>query len=383
MFRKILIANRGEIAVTIIRACREMGIQTVAVCSEADKTALHAQMADECICIGPAAASDSYLNAQAILTACTITGAEAIHPGFGFLSENAAFARMCEKCGITFIGPTDQVISQMGDKATARRLRLKPASRSFPAQPASSTVCTDALRAGQEIGYPVMIKASSGGGGRGMRMARTARRTAGRVPDRPGGSPGLLWRRSRISGAICRKSAPHRNPAAGRPVWPCHPSGRPRLLDPAPQPENSRGSRFALSAMTACASAWAQAAVRLAESVGYRGVGTIEFLVDADRNFYFMEMNTRIQVEHPVTEAVTGVNLIQEQIKSAAGLPLEIRQEDIHFSGHAIECRINAEDPAHGFRPSPGTITQPAFPGRRRRPGRQRPLSGLDHTAVL
>ena len=331
MFRKILIANRGEIAVTIIRTCREMGIRTVAVCSEIDRSALHAQLADECICIGPAAAKGSYLNAQALLTAATISGAEAIHPGFGFLSENAAFARMCEKCGLTFIGPTEQVISKMGDKATARQTAVEAGIPVIPGTAGIIDSVTDALRAGQDIGYPLMIKASSGGGGRGMRLARTAAelpsafQTAQAEAQACFGDNRVYLERfvenpRHIEIQLLADQYGHVIHLGDRD---CSIQRRhQKILEEAVSPFSDDLLRSQMG----------QAAVRLAESVGYRGVGTVEFLVDADRQFYFMEMNTRIQVEHPVTEAVTGTNLIQEQIKSAAGQALTLRQEDIHFT---------------------------------------------------
>jgi acetyl-CoA carboxylase, biotin carboxylase subunit len=362
MFKKILIANRGEIAITIIRACREMGIKTVAVCSEADKTALHTQMADECLCIGPAATRDSYLNAQAILTAASITGAEAIHPGFGFLSENAAFSRMCEKCGVKFIGPTDRIIDLMGDKATARRTATAAGVPVIPGTPGIVTNLSDAVKAATEIGYPVMIKASAGGGGRGMRIARSheelpsAFQTARAEAQTCFGDDRVYLERfvrdpRHIEIQLLADQHGHVIHLGDR--------------DCSIQRRNQKILEEAVSPFTddALRAAMGEAAVRLARHVDYIGVGTIEFLVDADRNFYFMEMNTRIQVEHPITEAVTGVNLIQEQIKAAAGLPLELEQSDIHWSGHAIECRINAEDPAHGFRPCPGTIRSLHVPG--------------------
>jgi acetyl-CoA carboxylase biotin carboxylase subunit len=362
MFKKILIANRGEIAVTIIRACRELGIKTVAVCSEADKTALHTQLADECLCIGPAAARDSYLNAQAILTACTLTGAEAIHPGYGFLSENAAFARMCEKCQVSFIGPTDRIIEQMGDKATARQTAIAAGVPVIPGTAGIVETVSDARQAAEEIGYPVMIKASSGGGGRGMRIASSHEELPG------------AFQTARAEALACFADDRVylerfiRDPRhieiqllADKHGHVIHLGDRDcsiqrrnqKILEEAVSPFSNDELRDRMG----------KAAVRLAQYVSYIGVGTIEFLVDSDRNFYFMEMNTRIQVEHPITEAVTGVNLIREQIKAAAGLPLKIHQKDIQFKGHSIECRINAEDPAHGFRPCPGTISSLLVPG--------------------
>jgi acetyl-CoA carboxylase biotin carboxylase subunit len=362
VFGKILIANRGEIAITIIRACREMGIQTVAVCSEADKTALHAQMADECLCIGPAASRESYLNAQAILTACAVTGAEAIHPGFGFLSESAAFSRMCEKCGVVFIGPSGSIIDQMGDKATARRTAVAAGVPVIPGTVGVVTSLSDAAKAASEIGYPVMIKASAGGGGRGMRIAASheelpsAYQTARAEAQACFGDDRVYLERffrdpRHIEIQILADQHGHTVHLGDRD---CSIQRRnQKMLEEATSPFTDDGLRSRMG----------EAAVKLAKHVGYSGVGTIEFLVDADRNFFFMEMNTRIQVEHPISEAITGINLVQEQIKVAAGLPLAFSQGDITFRGHAIECRINAEDPAHGFRPCPGTIRSMFLPG--------------------
>ncbi len=362
MFKKILIANRGEIAVTIIRACRELGIKTVAICSEADKTALHAQLADDCLCIGPATSKDSYLNPQAILTAATVTGAEAIHPGFGFLSENAAFARMCQKCNITFIGPPDTVIEKMGDKATARRTAIEAGVPVIPGTEGIVENLSDALKAAGQIGFPVMVKASSGGGGRGMRVANshedfpTAFQTAKAEAMACFGDDRVyLERFVREPRHIEIQLLADKH---GRVIHlgerDCSIQRRnQKILEEAPSPFATEELRKAMG----------EAAVKLAKHVNYEGVGTVEFLVDINRNFYFMEMNTRIQVEHPITEAITNVNLIREQIKSANGLPLKIKQSAIQFRGHSIECRINAEDPNHGFRPSPGTITNLHVPG--------------------
>ncbi|MDW7658913.1 MAG: acetyl-CoA carboxylase biotin carboxylase subunit [Bacillota bacterium] len=362
MFNTILIANRGEIAVTIIRACREMGIRSVAVCSEADRTALHAQLADECICIGPAKARDSYLNPQALLTACLLSGAQAIHPGFGFLSENAAFARMCDKCGVTFIGPTADVISMMGDKASARKKALQAGVPVIPGTDGIVNSLSDAMKAASTIDYPLMIKASAGGGGRGMRLVRSH----DELPQ--------AWQTARAEAMACfgddrvymerfveqprhieiQLLADHHGQVIHLGDRDCSIQRRnQKILEEAVSPFSDDELRGQMG----------EAAVKLARQVGYRGVGTVEFLVDAERRFYFMEMNTRIQVEHPVTEAVTGVNLIQEQIFAAAGLPLTLRQQDIGYSGHAIECRINAEDPLHHFRPCPGVIESLHMPG--------------------
>jgi len=362
MFKKILIANRGEIAVTIIRACRELGIKTVAVYSEADRTALHAQLADDGICIGPAPTRESYLNAQAILTACSITGAEAIHPGFGFLSENAAFARMCEKCQINFIGPSPRVIELMGDKATARQTAIEAGVPVIPGTEGIVESLSDAIKSAAEIGYPVMIKASSGGGGRGMRIANSHEELLGAFQTAKAEALACFGD-DRVYIERFVRDPRHieiqlLGDKYGRVVHfgerDCSIQRRnQKILEEARSPFANEELRDRMG----------KAAVKLAEHVGYSGVGTVEFLVDADRNFYFMEMNTRIQVEHPVTEAITGFNLIREQIKVAAGLPMKFSQKDIHFRGHSIECRINAEDPAHGFRPSPGTITNLYIPG--------------------
>ncbi|HBP38166.1 MAG TPA: acetyl-CoA carboxylase biotin carboxylase subunit, partial [Clostridiales bacterium] len=344
------------------RACREMGIRTVAVCSEADKTALHTQLADECLCIGPAAARGSYLNAQAILTACSITGAEAIHPGFGFLSENAAFSRMCAKCQITFIGPAGPIIEQMGDKATARQTALDAGLPVIPGTPGIVENLSDAVRAAEEIGYPVMVKASAGGGGRGMRLAESrdelpgAFQTAKAEAQACLGDDRVYLERfvrdpRHIEIQLLADSHGHVVHLGDRD---CSIQRRhQKILEEATSPFSDGDLRRRMG----------EASVRLARHVGYTGVGTVEYLVDADRNFYFMEMNTRIQVEHPVTEAITGVNLIQEQILAAAGQALQIRQKNIRFCGHSIECRINAEDPLHAFRPCPGTIRSLHLPG--------------------
>lgn len=362
MFRKILVANRGEIAVTIIRACRDMGIRTVAICSEADKSALHTQMADECLCIGPAASRGSYLNAQAVLSACNISGAEAIHPGFGFLSENAAFSRMCETCGITFIGPEAEIIEKMGDKASARKTAVEAGIPVIRGTSGVVETLSEALKAADGIGYPIMIKASAGGGGRGMRIAATHE-------DLPG-----AYQAAKTEAQACFGDdrvylehfvhQPHHieiqimADQAGNVIHlgerDCSIQRRnQKILEEAPSPFADAGLRQKMG----------EAAVDLARYVGYTGAGTVEFLVDFEKNFYFMEMNTRIQVEHPVSEAITGMNLIQEQIRVAAGEKLSRSQEEIKFSGHAIECRINAEDPLHGFRPSPGTIKTLHLPG--------------------
>ena len=362
MFRKILIANRGEIAVTVIRACRDMGILTVAVFSEADRDALHVHLADEAICIGPASSTDSYLNAQAILSACLVSGAEAIHPGFGFLSENSAFVRMCQKIGVTFIGPDSQTMQLMGDKATAKKTALNaqvpvvPGSRDLPEN------VTDALKAAQDIGFPVMIKATAGGGGRGMRVAETAEELpraylSARQEARACFGNDRVYLERFIQN-------PHHvevqilGDRFGNVI---HLGDRDCSIQRRNQKMLEEARSQFISERTR--EAMYETSLRLAKSVQYVGAGTLEFLVDADGSFYFMEMNTRIQVEHPISEAVTSVNIVQEQIRVAAGEPLSIRQKDIQFSGHAIECRINAEDPLQNFRPAPGKISELLLPG--------------------
>lgn len=362
MFHKILIANRGEIAVTVIRACRDMGIRTVAVYSEADREALHVQLADEAICIGPASSRDSYLNAQAILAACSVSGAEAVHPGFGFLSENPAFARMCQKLGIIFIGPSAEIMSRMGDKATAKKTAL---AAGVPVVPGSEDLpenVADALKAAKAIGFPVMIKATAGGGGRGMRIASSEEELpraylAARQEARACFGDDRVY----LERFILNPHHVEVQILADRFGSVVHLGDRDcsiqrrnqKMLEEARSPFISEKTRQAMY----------DTSLKLAKKVGYTGVGTLEFLVDSDGSFYFMEMNTRIQVEHPISEAVTGVNLIQEQIKAAAGEPLNLRQSDIRFHGHSIECRINAEDPLQNFRPSPGKITGLLQPG--------------------
>ncbi len=362
MFRKILIANRGEIAVTVIRACREMGIRTVAVYSEADKTALHAQLADESVCIGPAASKDSYLNMQAILSACLTTGAEAIHPGFGFLSENPVFARLCEKCGIKFIGPRADVMEQMGNKSNARKTAAQAGIPIIPGSAGALTSVEEALTEAERIGYPVLIKASSGGGGRGMRVANSAEelpnafnmaKTEAKAcfGDDEIYLEKLVLSPRHIEIQLLCDEYGHGIHLGDRD---CSVQRRnQKIIEEASSPFMTEELRIKMG----------DAAVCLARRIGYTGVGTIEFLVDAQRNFYFMEMNTRIQVEHPISEAITRINLIQEQIRSAAGELLRYSQRDVVFQGHAIECRINAEDPEFDFRPCPGTITSLTLPG--------------------
>jgi acetyl-CoA carboxylase, biotin carboxylase subunit len=356
MFRKILIANRGEIALRIIRACREMGIRTVAVYSEADRESLHVRFADEDVCIGPPAPRDSYLNIPRIIAAAEVTGAEAIHPGYGFLAENAEFAEICERSDITFIGPTAEQIRLMGDKAMARKTMHDVGVPTVPGSPGVITDEETAAQVASEIGFPVIIKAAAGGGGKGMRVANDAASFAGQFnmaqnEARSAFGDGSVYlekflvRPRHIEIQVIGDQY-------GRVVSlgerECSIQRRhQKLIEEAPSPAITQEIREKMS----------EAAIRGCEAIGYASAGTIEFLYDQDGSFYFMEMNTRIQVEHPVTEMVTGVDLVKEQIRVAAGEHLSIPKEGWgEFRGHAIEARINAEDPARNFAPSPGVI---------------------------
>ena len=362
MFSKILIANRGEIAVRIIRACREMGIETVAVYSDVDQECLHAQLADEAICIGPAKSSESYLNMQNILSAAVATGAQAIHPGFGFLAENSTFASMCEECNIRFIGPKATVIDAMGNKANARALMT---AAGVPVIPGSSGVLNtleDAKNEARRLGYPVMVKASAGGGGKGIRVVRNEEAlekayAAAKSETKAAFGDDSLYMEKLIEHArhieiqILGDSFGNVVHLGERD---CSLQRRnQKVLEECPSPALDEATRKAMG----------EAAVRAAKAVGYESAGTIEFLYDRQGKFYFMEMNTRIQVEHPVTEMVTGIDIVKEQIRIAEGNPLPFAQEDIHLRGHAIECRINAEDPDRNFAPCPGTIDYLLVPG--------------------
>lgn len=362
MFDKILIANRGEIAVRIIRACRELNIQTVAIYSEADRDALHTQLADEAVCVGPAPAKDSYLNMEAILSAAVCTKAKAIHPGFGFLSENSKFASMCETCGIVFIGPDKHKMERMGNKSEARKTMMEAGIPVIPGSKEPMNTVEEGIELAEQMGYPVMIKASAGGGGRGMRMATSREEfiqgyaSAKREAENAFGD-GTLYLEKYI------KNPRHiefqiLGDQHGNIVHlyerDCSIQRRhQKVLEEAPCATIQEELRDQMG----------QCAVQAAKQIGYYSAGTVEFLVDEDGAFYFMEMNTRIQVEHPVTEMITGLDLIKEQIRIAAGEPLSFTQKDISLSGHAIECRINAEDPTHQFRPSPGTIRELHLPG--------------------
>ena len=362
MFKKILIANRGEIAVRIIRACREMGIMTVAICSEADKEALHAQLADETICIGPAAAKDSYLNMESIISATLVSGAEAIHPGFGFLSENSKFVRMCNQCNITFIGPSADTMDRMGNKSEARNTMMKAG---VPVVPGTKEPIYDGMvgiELAKEIGYPIMIKASAGGGGKGMRVAESEEEflekfeTAQREAVNGFGDNTMYLERyvKNPRHVEIQVLADQKGNTIYLGERDCSIQRRhQKMIEEAPSIAIDETLRKKMG----------EAAVKAAKATGYYSAGTIEFLLDQNNEFYFMEMNTRIQVEHPVTEMITGVDLIKEQIKIAAGETLALRQEDVRISGHAIECRINAEDPDKNFMPCPGTVNYIHFPG--------------------
>jgi len=362
MFKRILIANRGEIALRVIRACRELGVETVAIYSQADRDAGYLQLADEAICVGPARAADSYLRIDRVISAAEIGNVQAIHPGYGFLSENAHFAEVCRSCDIGFIGPTPEAMARVGDKNSARALAREAGVPCVPGSDGLITSEQEAVTIARSIGFPVLLKATAGGGGKGMRVAandlalasawqqasaeaQAAFGNAGiyieRYVERPrhvevqilGDMHGTmlhLWERD------CSTQRRHQ-----------------KLIEESPSPRLAPETRTAMCA----------AAVRLAKTAGYHSAGTVEFIVDQQGNFYFIEINARIQVEHPVSEMVTGIDLVKAQIRVAAGEKLEMKQEDIVPRGHAIECRINAEDPANGFRPCPGRIERITAPG--------------------
>ena len=362
MIQKVLIANRGEIAVRIIRACREMGIETVAVYSEADKEALHTQLADEAICIGAATSTESYLNMERIISATITSGADAIHPGFGFLSENSKFAALCEQCHITFIGPDAEIIQKMGHKSQARNTMI---AADIPVIPGSTEPIYDAdtgARIADSIGYPVIVKAALGGGGKGMRVAYTPEEfhvsfhTAQKEAELAFGDNTMYLEHfvehpRHIEFQIL---ADHYGNVIHLGERDCSVQrNHQKLIEESPCIAITEELRNKMG----------EAAVKAAKAAHYKNAGTIEFLLEKNEQFYFMEMNTRIQVEHPVTEWVTGLDLIKEQIRISSGLPLSYTQNDIHLTGHSIECRINAENPKKNFMPSPGHITEIYLPG--------------------
>ena len=362
MFKRILIANRGEIALRILRACREMGIETIAVFSEADRGAAYLNLADETICIGPAKSADSYLKIDRIISACEVGGAEAVHPGYGFLAENAHFADVCRSCGYEFIGPPSEAMTLLGDKNNARKIAQKANVPCVPGSDGLVTSDTEALAFAKKVGFPVLIKASAGGGGRGMRVAadseqlKTAIRQAVQEAQAAFGN-GAVYLEKFVEGprhvevqiiADKHGSVVH--------LWErdCSMQRRhQKLVEESPGPNLKPSLREAI-----CASA-----VKLVQAAHYSNAGTVEFLVDKDENFYFIEMNARIQVEHPVTELVTGIDLIKSQILVAAGATLPFKQSEIRAKGCSIECRINAEDPDRNFRPCPGEIAALIVPG--------------------
>ena len=364
MIEKVLVANRGEIAVRIIRACKEMGIATVAVYSTADEEALHVQLADEAVCIGSPLPKNSYLNIENIISAAVLTGCDALHPGFGFLSENAKFAEICEKCGITFIGPTGEMIRLMGDKAKAREMMIAAGVPVVPGSEGKIDDLEEAMCLADHIGYPVILKAAAGGGGRGMR---------------------IVWKKEEFEKAFLSASSEAENAFGDGSMYlekyiqnPRHiefqilsdaygnvvhlgerdcslQRRHQKVMEEAPSPFLNNDMRKRMG----------EIAVTAAKAVNYQNAGTIEFIVDASGEFYFIEMNTRIQVEHPITEMVTGIDLIKAQIKIAAKESLAVKQKDIHIKGHAIECRINAENPLLNFKPCAGTIEELYLPGGR------------------
>ncbi|MGG0943070.1 acetyl-CoA carboxylase biotin carboxylase subunit [Bacillus subtilis] len=363
MIKKLLIANRGEIAVRIIRACRELGIETVAVYSEADKDALHVQMADEAFCIGPKASKDSYLNVTNIVSVAKLTGTDAIHPGYGFLAENADFAELCEEVNVTFVGPSADAISKMGTKDVARETMKQAGVPIVPGSQGIIENVEEAVSLANEIGYPVIIKATAGGGGKGIRVARTEEELINgiKITQQEAatafGNPGVYIEKyiEDFRHVEIQVLADNYGNTIHLGERDCSIQRRlQKLLEESPSPALDSEIREQMG----------DAAVKAAKAVGYTGAGTVEFIYDYnEQRYYFMEMNTRIQVEHPVTEMVTGTDLIKEQIKVASGVELSLKQEDVEFEGWAIECRINAENPSKNFMPSPGEIKMYLPPG--------------------
>ncbi len=361
MLKKVLVANRGEIALRVIRACRELGVPSVAVYSGADEEALHVRLADEAVHIGPPKAQKSYLNIEAILEAARETGADAVHPGYGFLAENAGFAAACSGAGLAFVGPSAEAIEKMGDKSAARRIAREAGVPIVPGTEGNASPA-EALERAEEIGFPVMVKAAAGGGGRGIRVVESAGeleeavRAASREAVAAFGEGSVYLEKFLVDPRHVEVQV--MGDGEGNVVHfyerECSMQRRrQKILEEAPSPGISPATREAITA----------AAVRLAEEASYANAGTAEFLVDQDESFYFIEMNTRIQVEHPITEEITGVDLVKEQLKVAAGEGLSLKQDEIPLSGHAIEFRINAEDPENNFFPSPGEVTGVEVPG--------------------
>lgn len=362
MLKKVLIANRGEIALRVIRECMDNGIKTVIIYSEADKDSLPVMMADQAVCIGPASPSESYLNQERIITAAKLTGCDAVHPGFGFLSENPDFAKQCEENGLKFIGPSSKVISEMGDKAKAKEIMKKAGVPVVPGSDGPVSSIEEAGKIAEEIGFPVLIKASAGGGGRGMRRADNAEvfpeayRAASMEAEAAFGN-GTVY----VEKLIVNPRHVEVQVLADQYGNVIHLGERNCSIQRRNQKMLEEAPCFGLSSKTR--RKLCHAAVTAAKACGYESAGTVEFVMDDQEQFYFIEMNTRIQVEHPVTEMITGVNIVLQQLRIASGAPLNISQEDIHFKGHAIECRICAEDAANGFSPAPGTIDFVHFPG--------------------
>ncbi|MFA6142269.1 MAG: acetyl-CoA carboxylase biotin carboxylase subunit [Candidatus Omnitrophota bacterium] len=364
MFTKILIANRGEVALRVIRACKELGIRTVAVYSQPDINSMHVRLADEAICIGSAASANSYLNIPSVISAAEITDVEAIHPGYGFLAEDAHFAEICESCKIKFIGPTPENIRRMGDKMAAKDSAKKAGVATIPGSKAVIKTKEEALKIAKELKYPVIVKAAAGGGGKGMRICHndvrliSALLTAQREAEAAFGNPNVYIEKyieepRHIEIQILGDSHGHIVHLGERD---CTIQRRhQKLVEETPSPILDSKLRKKMG----------DAAIKCAKAINYVNAGTIEFLLDSDGSFYFMEMNTRVQVEHPITEAVTGIDVIKEQIRIAAGEKISYKQDDIKFYGHAIECRINAEDPDNDFMPSPGKIVTFNTPGGR------------------
>ncbi len=362
MFKRILIANRGEIALRVIRACRELGVETVAIFSEADRGAPYLELADEAICVGPAKAADSYLRIDRVISAAEIGNVQAIHPGYGFLSENSHFAEVCRSCDIGFIGPTPEAMERVGDKNSARALAREAGVPTVPGSQGIIGSEQEAVKVAREIGFPVLLKATAGGGGKGMRVAAndlalaSAWQQASAEAQAAFGNPGIyiekyIERPRHVEIQILGDQ--HGNVFH---LWErdCSTQRRhQKLIEESPSPRLPQAIRQKM----------ADAAVRLAKTANYFSAGTVEFIVDQQDNFYFIEVNARIQVEHPVSEMVTGIDLLKAQIRVAAGEKLDLKQEDIKPRGHAIECRINAEDPAHNFRPNPGRIDRIIAPG--------------------